>query len=101
MPPSGSQHLAAKALPGHSRDAATHDRVRHDRIDKAGTVTLRVNGRLYSIGVGRAEAPTRVLVLVQDLDIRIVDAATGGLLRQLTLDPTQRYQPISRPDTSH
>ena len=35
--------------------------------------------------------------LVQDLDILIINAATGELLRDLTLDPTKRYQPTGRP----
>jgi hypothetical protein len=35
--------------------------------------------------------------LRQDLDIRIIDAATGELLRQLTLDPSRNYQPTGRP----
>ena len=42
-----------KALPGPSRDADTHDRIRHDRVDKSGTVTLRVAGQLRHIGIGR------------------------------------------------
>ncbi len=33
----------------------------------------------------------------QDLDIRIIDAATGELLRQLTLNPDRNYQPTGRP----
>jgi len=85
-----------KAGPG-DRNADTHDRVRTDRIDPSGKVTLRHGGRLYSIGVGRTHARTRVLLLVQDLDIRIIDAATGELLRELTLDTTKRYQPTGRP----
>ena len=36
-------------------------------------------------------------MLVADLDIRIIDAATGELLRHLTLDPTRDYQPTGRP----
>lgn len=32
-------------------------------------------------------------MLIQDLDIHIVHAHTGELLRQLTLDPTKDYQP--------
>jgi hypothetical protein len=36
-------------------------------------------------------------VLVQDLDIRIINAATGELIRQLTLDPTRDYQPRGVP----
>ena len=80
-----------------SRKADSHDRVRHDRVDKAGKITLRHGGRLYSIGIGRTHTRTRVIVLVQDLHIRIVDAATGELLRELTLDPAKRYQGTGRP----
>jgi transposase InsO family protein len=85
-----------KALPG-DRSADTHDRVRRDKVDAGGKITLRHQGRLYSIGVGRTHARTRVLVLVQDLDIRIIDAATGELLRDLVLDPSKRYQGTGRP----
>jgi len=86
-----------KALPTSSRDTDTHDRVRHDRIDNSGVVTLRVNGRLHHIGIGRTHARTHVILLVHDLDIRIVNAVTGELLRQLTLDPKRDYQPTGRP----
>jgi transposase InsO family protein len=84
-----------KATPNNGqRDHDTHDRVRRDRVDKSGKVTLRYRGRLYSIGIGRTHARTRVIILVQDLQIRIIDATTGELLREMTLDPTRRYQPI-------
>jgi hypothetical protein len=59
-------------------------RVRTDRIGQAGSVTLRINGRLHHIGVGRIHHRTRVLILVQDLNIKIINAATGGLLRDCT-----------------
>ena len=42
-----------KAAPTSDRAADTHDRVRDDKIDGGGGVTLRVNGRLHHIGVGR------------------------------------------------
>jgi hypothetical protein len=76
-----------KATPGTSRARNTHDRVRHDKIDKAGCVTLRVSGRLHHICVGRTLTGTDVLLLVQDLHIRVIPAATGELLRDLILDP--------------
>jgi transposase InsO family protein len=83
-----------KAAPTHgSRDHDTHDRVRHDTIDKSGAVTLRLNGRLHHIGVGRTHARTPVILLVQDLHVRIVDAATGELLRELIINPSKDYQP--------
>jgi hypothetical protein len=36
-------------------------------------------------------------LLVQDLHIRVINAATGELLRDLILEPTPRYQPTGRP----
>ena len=86
-----------KATPTTSRVDDTHDRVRADTVDIAGRVTLRVNGRLHHIGLSRTLARTRVLILVHDLHIRIVDAATGELLRELNLDPDRDYQPTGQP----
>ncbi len=73
--------------------ADTHDRTRHDRIDQTGAVTLRVNGKMHHIGVGRTHARTHVILLIQDLNVRIVNAITGELLRELTIDPDRDYQP--------
>jgi transposase InsO family protein len=87
-----------KATPSAARrDADTHDRIRRDRVDATGVVTLRHAGRLHHIGIGRTHARTHVLLLVQDLEIRIINAATGELLRELTLDPDRDYQPTGRP----
>ncbi|HET9565562.1 MAG TPA: IS481 family transposase, partial [Mycobacterium sp.] len=75
----------------------THYRVRHDRVANGGNVTLRVNGQLHHIALGRALTGTRIILLVADLDIRIINAATGELYRHLTLDPTRRYHGTGRP----
>ena len=85
-----------KAAPGDWA-GDTHDRVRTDRVDTDGKLTLRVNGKLHHIGVGRTHARTPVLMLVQDLHIRVINAATGELLRELILDPSRDYQPTGRP----
>ena len=94
--PATAYHARPKATPGDGT-ADTHDRVRRDRIDTNGVVTLRHGGTLHHIGTGRAHAGTHILLLAHDLDIRIINAATGELLRQLTLDPTRNYQPTGRP----
>jgi transposase InsO family protein len=91
--PAARYQSLPKALPGPSRDHDTHDRVRHDRIDKSGTVTLRVHGQLRHIGIGRTHAGTHVILLTQDLHVRVVNAATGELLRELTIDTDRDYQP--------
>jgi hypothetical protein len=95
--PSALYDTMPKALPGTTRDPDTHERIRHDRVDKAGSVTIRHNGRLHHIGVGRTHAGTCVIPLVQDLHIRVVNAATGELLRELTLNPHTDYQPTGAP----
>jgi|SRR5580704_4323269 transposase InsO family protein len=85
-----------KAIPG-DRSADTHDRVRTDKIGATGTVTLRHGGKLYHLGIGRAHAGTEILLLAQDLHIRVIAAATGELLRELTLDTSRNYQPTGKP----
>jgi transposase InsO family protein len=94
-PPAVAYAARPKAVPG-DRAADTHDRVRTDIIGKTGTVTLRHGGKLYHIGAGRTYAGTHVLLIVQDLHVRIIDAATGELLRDLALDPARNYQPTGR-----
>lgn len=94
--PAAAYAARPKATPG-DRSADTHDRVRTDKIGANGVVTLRHGGRLYHLGIGRGHAGTEILLLIQDLHIRIVSAATGELLRELTLDPARNYQPTSKP----
>lgn len=86
-----------KATPSSDRSTDTHDRVRTDRVSKNGTVTLRVAGRLRHIGIGRTHAGTDILLLVHDLDVRIINAATGEILRELTIDPRRDYHGTGRP----
>jgi transposase InsO family protein len=85
-----------KATPaGRPLTIPSHFRVRHDKIDKAGIVTLRHNSRLHHIGVGRRHAGTHVLVLVRDCHVRVI-TENGDPLRELTLDPSRDYQPQAR-----
>jgi transposase InsO family protein len=74
--PATADTARPKADPANRTD--THNRVRGDRIDQAGVITLRVAGRLHHIGVGRTYTGTRVLVLAtmgQQLDQQPQDPA--------------------------
>ncbi len=90
-PPLEAYAARPKAAPGN-RDDDRLSRVRHDKVDKGGKVTLRLDGQLYSIGLGREHAGTRVAMLVQDLDVRVVDEATGELIREQTIDLAKKFQ---------
>jgi hypothetical protein len=94
--PATAHTARPKAAPG-DRTADTHDRVRTDRTDPAGKLTLRVNGKLHHIGTGTENARTPVLMLIQDLYVRIINAATGELIRELVINPARDYQPLGRP----
>ncbi|MEI2811985.1 MAG: hypothetical protein V9F00_17900 [Nocardioides sp.] len=83
-----------KAAPGASRDADTHDRVRHDRVDKSGNVTLRVNGQLHHIGIGRTHDRTHVILLIHDLDVtQSSTPPPANSSANSTIDPAKDYQP--------
>jgi transposase InsO family protein len=81
-----------KAAPSQPSAAPDH-RVRRDKIDAFGKVTIRYLGRLRHIPVGRAHKNRRVRLLVAGPDIRIV-TDDGELIRALTIDPTRNYQPL-------
>jgi transposase InsO family protein len=85
----------AKATPSTPIEVEGHHRVRRDKVDKTGCVTLRYRSKLLHIGIGRAHAGTRVLLLVADLDVRVL-TEDGELLRHLTIDPAKDYQPRER-----
>ena len=74
-----------------------HYRVRTDKIDRWGAVTLRHNSRLHHIGLGARLAGTPVTLLIDNLHIRIIHRHTGDLIRELILDPTRDYQPRGLP----
>jgi transposase InsO family protein len=91
--PAAAYAARPKATPLRSGfTVPSHYRVRHDKVDHTGVITLRHNSHLHHIGLGRRHAGIRVLVLVADLDVRVL-AEDGQLLRALTLDPSRDYQP--------
>jgi len=90
--PAAAYQARPKAIPAASAQADPQARVRRDIIDTSGTLTLRHNGRLHHIGVGRTHARTPVLMLINGLQIRIIHATTGELIRQLILNPAIDYQ---------
>jgi transposase InsO family protein len=92
-PPRAAFDARDKARPSGPRiRVGAGVRVRRDRIDKGGKVTLRHGSRLHHIGVGHEHKGKRVILLVDGLDVRVV-SRDGELLRHLTLDPSRDYQP--------
>jgi transposase InsO family protein len=80
-----------KARPEGAMIAAAGFRIRRDKVDRSGRVTLRYKGKLHHIGVGNAYAGWRVVLLVNGLDVHVI-GFDGSPLRHLTLDPSIDYQ---------
>ena len=67
-------------------------RVRHDRVDDTGCVTLRYRRRMHHVSLGRRYKGRRIIILIADLDVRVI-TEDGELIRHFTLNPSKDYQP--------
>ena len=92
-PPIEAFEARERAYPIGPRIEAAGYRVRHDRVSKAGNVTIRHKSRLHHIGLGAAYKGWRVVLLVAGLEVRILDLE-GNQIRRVKVDPTRDYQPM-------
>jgi transposase InsO family protein len=70
---------------------------RTGRVASNGTITHSHEGRRRHIALGRRHAGTTVRITSTGPAVQIADAATGEVLRELTIDPTRDYQPTGAP----
>ena len=93
--PAVAYQARPKATPGDGHPDSEF-RVRHDRI-QSGNVSLRIDGHMHHIGLGRTLDGTRIILLIHGYDIRVIHAATGEIIRTLTIDPQRRYHGTGKP----
>jgi transposase InsO family protein len=77
-------------------ETPTQFRVRHDKIDRSGRVTVRYESQLRHIYVGRKYSGERIRLLIADRDVRVI-RENGELLGETTLQGDRNYQPLRRP----
>ncbi len=94
--PTEAYTARTKAAPTIAGIALTHHRVRRDRVDPCGKVTLRYRSQLLHLGIGRPHAGTHIMMLIADRDVRII-TLDGELIGHITIDPTRSYQPQNPP----
>jgi transposase InsO family protein len=89
--PGNAYRATPKAIPatnGHARD---HYRLRYDRLDTKGKMTIRRAGRMHHLGVGAAHARKRVLAFADDHQITVADLTTGEILSIHQIEPDKTY----------
>jgi transposase InsO family protein len=91
--PRAAYNARVKAQPAGTpiRDAGEF-RIRRDRVDRTGKVTLRYAGKLRHLAIGRAHQGQHVLILIDDRDVRVL-TTDGQHLADHRIDPHRIYQP--------
>jgi Integrase core domain len=84
-----------KAAPTMTEPAIQY-RIRRDKVDHDGRLTLRYLSRLRHIYVGRVHKHQPVLLFVAGPHVR-VSTLDGEVIRELKVDPARDYQPITAP----
>jgi transposase InsO family protein len=89
--PGDAYRATPKALPASNGHAQGHYRLRYDRLDNTGKMTLRRAGRMHHLGIGRAHARKRVLALADDREITVIELDTGEVLSTHDIQPSKTY----------
>ncbi len=87
-------HARLKAGPSQASSVLQY-RVRRDRLDGRGKVTIRYLGRLRHLYVSYKHKREPVTLLVAGSRIKVV-AQDGSILRELTLDAARGYQQVGQ-----
>jgi len=90
--PGHAYRATPKAAPAGPR-ANGHYRLRYDRLDHKGTMTLRRAGRMHHLATGVANARKRVLALADDHQVLVTDLSTGEVLSAHDINPNKGYWP--------
>lgn len=88
--PGDTYRATPKAGPSTPADAV-HYRIRRDRVDKLGNLTLRHAGKLHHLGVGARHKHQRVTILVDHTTATVIQHDTGEILSRHHIDPSKDY----------
>ena len=91
LTPAVAYAATPKARPAATIGDPGHYRLRYDRIDSHGKISLRRAGRMHHLGVGAGHARRRVLAIVDQTTVTVIDLTTGEILSTHTIDPDRSY----------
>jgi transposase InsO family protein len=89
--PGHAYRATPKTAPASNGHAPGHYRLRYDRLDTKGRMTMRRAGRMHHLGVGATHARKRVLALADDHHITVTDLTTGEILSTHLIEPEKTY----------
>jgi transposase InsO family protein len=89
--PGHAYRATPKALPATNGHPPGHYRLRYDRLDHRGKMSIRRAGRMHHLHAGTTHARKRVLALADDQTITVTDLDTGEVLSTHLIDPNKTY----------
>jgi transposase InsO family protein len=89
--PGDAYRATPKAAPASNGHPQGHYRLRYDRLDTKGKMTIRRAGRMHHLGIGTTHARKRVLALADHTHITVIELETGELLSTHLIEPDKTY----------
>jgi transposase InsO family protein len=89
--PGHAYRATPKSAPASNGHAPGHYRLRYDRLDPKGRMTLRRAGRMHHLGIGTEHARKRVLAFADDTRVTVTDLTTGEVLSLHLIEPHKSY----------
>ena len=90
--PANAYNATLKAEP--AGEALTgHYRIRTDRLDFKGKVSLRRAGKMHHLGARAENGRKRVLMLIDETTVTVTEMNTGEVLSQHLIEPEKHYWP--------
>jgi len=87
--PGETYRTTPKALPAGGREG--HYRIRYDKVDKDGKISLRRAGKMHHVGVGIKHRGKRVFALIDETTVTIIAIGPGDILAEADIDTTTNY----------
>ena len=88
--PADAYRATPKAAPAGAR-ANGHYRLRYDRLDTRGKMTMRRAGRMHHLGIGTTHARKRVLAFADEHTVTVAELTTGEVLSTHLIEPNKTY----------
>jgi transposase InsO family protein len=89
--PGDAYRATPKAAPASNGHPQAHYRLRYDRLDTKGKMSVRRAGRMHHLGIGTIHARKRVLALADEHHITVIELDPGELLSTHLIEPDKTY----------
>jgi transposase InsO family protein len=89
--PGDAYRATPKAMPATNGHPQGHYRLRYDRLDPKGKMSIRRAGQTHHLGVGTTHARKRVLALADEHHITVIELQTGEVLSTHLIAPDKTY----------